>query len=338
MPASTVNLHQAAIPRSVALNSARVYRMTPAIAAGVDDRFLSGEITVEKAAGATLKVDLMMAASSTATGASGLGLVVGTTSEAFSGVIRWSNVPVTAAFYYFRVTYTETVNAAGYRVFLDDLLILPSAAPLSADNYPGYFDGSTNGSDWDGDPNASTSTYYGGGRRAYAEVRDAIDMTSMAGGTRAEFTVNLAIPSAFWEDLIQTTITQTVSNAEMLAGTTYSLDALLESTAPIDDAVITVVPTGTVTGLVLTDAATGATLSLSGNVPGGGVVFDCGNFTAVAVSTGASVITNVTRAGSNGFLPITPLSSTQAPSLGVKATGSGSLTITVVARRRYLIA
>jgi hypothetical protein len=75
-------------------------------------------------------------------------------------------------------------------------------------------------------------------------------------------------------------------------------------------------------------------------MPTGGVEFLCGAFSATQVSGGASVIKNVTRTGSNGFLPITPVSSTQPPSLKVSGTSgtTGTVTVTIVARRRYLIA
>lgn len=334
------------IPRSTVLNVAKTYRLD-AIATGSDDLYLSGEILVRKTAGATLQLDLMMAPDDTSVGTSALAIPIGTTGgTTVTTPTVWTNVPITDSYYYLRISYTDTVAAAGYRASFDNLLMLPTSAPLGED-YPGYFDGNMNNSQWDGIANASTSTYFLGGRQAMVEVRDSIDMTSVAGATRAEFSVNLAIPGAFWEDLIESTIVQPVTNAQLLAtgGTPFPLTDLVDrdgrgGTAPIDDAVITVVNSGAVNNLLLTDVATGATLGLKGFMPTGGVTFDCGTFTATQVSGGASVIKNVSRTGSNGFLPITPVSSTQPPSLKVSAISgtTGTLTITIVARRRYLIA
>lgn len=326
----------ASVPRNITLNSTRTYRLNPATPTGTLGTFVSGQLSLVAADGAVATVSVVQTANP-----SSVGTVVWTSgalpSTGFNGVISWLDVPVSANSYvYVHVSYVETKHAAGQRVSWDNLLIMPTASKMGGIDYPGYFDGNTIGSAWDGDPNVSTSTYYGGGRRAYAEVREAIDMTSMAGGTRAEFSVSLAIPGAFWEDLIQSHVSLLVSNAQLVSGTQLPLDSLVKTTAPIDDAIITVTPTGTVTGLVMTDIATGATLSLAGNVPAAGVIFDCGAFTAK--SGNSSVIKNVSRAGSNGFLPLTPINSETPPTLSFRATGSGTLTVDIQARRRYLIA
>jgi hypothetical protein len=162
-------------------------------------------------------------------------------------------------------------------------------------------------------------------------------MTSMAGGTRAEFVVDMEIPSSFWEDMIQSQFTLDVTNEQALADTEFDLDTLAGGTAPIDDALLTIAVTGSLTGLRLTDVATGGWISLTGALPSE-IVINNAEFTVVDGS-GDSVIVSVLRGGSNVLLPIVPMSSTAPPRLRVSCdSGTGSLSITVVARRRYVIA
>jgi hypothetical protein len=344
---SATNVHQV-VPRSrpigstgraaglvkVAKNSTQTYRTIGTPRDG--NTFLSGQISVLPMPGANVTISLYQASSATA---SATGSALFTRNVASTGeIVVWNNLPLTSAYVYLQVTYTETVNAPGYRVWLDNLALIMTTVALGLNAYPGYFDGNQGGGQWLGAPSASISQYYGGGRRAYAEVVDAIDMSSMAGGTRAEFGVALVIPGSFWEDLTMSTVEVDLTNGQLLAGQEFDLDALIGGTAPISDALITLDIIGVLTDLVIEDMATGGWLKISGDMPAS-ITVDNGNFT-VTDGTGASLITRVTRGGSNQLVPIVPVTSTAPPRLKISAadTSTGQCSVTVVARRRYLVA
>jgi hypothetical protein len=292
-------------------------------------QYVSGEISLGTKAYASVVVKLYQASNATASGV--LLWTSPTLPSASSAIYSWSDIQVTDAYVYAEITYSESEDVSGYRVFMDNFMVIPTSFKLS-EEYPGYFDGNVGGL-WTGNANASISTFSGGGRRAWCEVTDAIDMTSQAGGTRAEFTVNMAIPGAFWEDLSASSMT-----FSLLGLTDYeqTLHALASATAPIDDALITLTVSGTVSDLTLTDVATGAEITIAGTLPSK-VVIDNSSF-RVTDQTGASIISSVTRKNSNQLFPLTPVSSTEAPKVKVNATGAGSVVMDVVAKRRYLIA
>jgi hypothetical protein len=311
----------------LAKNASATYR-TVGVPVG-SNTYVSGQLNVATLVGASVRLRLYGASSSTASGT--LLWTSSNVGSASSATLTFNDIAIPQAYAYLEVTYTESSDVAGYRVFLDNAMILPSDEPLGAD-YPGYFDGNVGGGGWTGNANQSTSEYYGGGRRAYCEVVDAIDMTSMAGGTRAEFNVDMIIPGAFWEDLV---VSNMVFTLPSVVNYEQTLAPLQSGTAPVDDALITLNVTGTLSNLTLTDMASGAEFLLSGTLPGT-IEIDNKNFT---VKNGAtSLIANVTRKNSNQLLPLTPMSSTEAPRLKVNASGAGSITMTIVARRRYLIA
>jgi hypothetical protein len=158
-------------------------------------------------------------------------------------------------------------------------------------------------------------------------------MTSQAGGTRAEFTVDMDIPSAFWEDLSTSNMVFTLPS---IGGYEQTLHALASATAPIDDAVITLNISGTVTNLTITDVASNAQLIINGTLPSK-VIIDNSTF-KVTDGSNVSIITAVTRKNSNGLLPLNPVSSTEAPKLRFQGTGAGSIQLEVSAKRRYLVA
>jgi len=317
------------VPR-ILKGATRSYR-TIGVARGANT-FLSGELSAAMYGGVTCTVNVYGANTDTASGT----LLYSEEIAHPSGTAMWLDLPITQPFYYVQVDYAEAYNGSGYRLRFDNLLLMPSEVEVGAAEYPGYFDGNTNGASWIGLPNQSNSQYYGGGRRAFAEVKDAIDMTSQAGGTRAEFGVEMIIPSSFWEDLLESTMVVTADvDTGGIAYTSRVLDAFLGTTAPIDDAIITIAKTGTISDLKLTDVATGAWVQIDDALPATTVI-DNADFTVMSGAT--SLIARVTRGGSNQLLPITTLSSTEAPRLGITATGTGSLTITIVCRRKYAIA
>ena len=313
--------------------TSRIYR-TVGYALG-ENFLLSGQVSVAVADGAVATLGIYGAASST-----GSGTLLSSQTFSSKGLMVWSDLDVSPyQFVYLQVVYSETKTAPGYRVFLDNLLLMPLTSTLGNES-PGYFDGSTSGGGWSGTPHGSVSQYYGGGRRCYAEVREAIDMSSMAGGTRAEFVVDMDVPGSLWEDLILSTVEST------FPGSPTGIDALLDitqlagTTAMIDDAVISVKSlNGTVSAFTLTDVATNSSITLTNPLTAGQeIVIDNGAFTVKQGST--SWISWVTRSGSNAnLLALTPMSSVLPPRLRIQVTGANaSVVLKVVARRRYAIA
>jgi hypothetical protein len=311
----------------------RTYRT---VAVPRDSKYLSGQMSVAALPGTSISLALYQADTTTATGTMIWNKVnLGNTNT----VLQFNDLQPTNKFVYAQITYTENADAPGYRVFMDNLSMIFTASPLGTD-YPGYFDGNQRGQ-WLGDVNDSVSQYFGGGRRAWAEVRDAIDMSSMAGGTRAEFVVSMDIVGSFWEDLTETKVELDVAVGDLVDGVAYSLDALGGTTAPISDSVIVIESTdttGTVSDLVLQDVATGAWVRLAGTLPAT-VIIDNADF-RVSDADGHSLITTLTRGGSNQLVPITPMSSVDPPTLGISAasTSTSGVLVTVTARRRYVVA
>lgn len=68
----------------------------------------------------------------------------------------------------------------------------------------------------------------GSQRQVVGQVVDAIDMSAMAGATRAEFAVTLSVPGAFASDVSTTVTSKTGTGA-------WSISALSGATAPMDD-------------------------------------------------------------------------------------------------------
>ena len=210
-------------------------------------------------------------------------------------------------------------------VFIDDVTV--EQAGLF------WFDGDSDGSYWQGEEHKSASQYGGTALRCFAEVREAVDFTSMAGGTRAEFAVNMAIPGAFWEEVVPVTFTSGGFDVD----TTFELDVLAGSTAPIEDAVITL--TGPLQVVRLTDVVSGAFVRYAAWISATDtVVIDVGKFTVT--KNGVSDVKNLTHGGSAVWLPLTPEGGYGfAPRLRMQCHSlSSGADITVVARRRFLVA
>jgi hypothetical protein len=260
-------------------------------------------------------------------------------SATVSGIVSWNDVSVQGKTWLgVEVDYTETATApSGMAVTMDNLLLAAHDSIWAAD-YPGYFDGSQSGAVWNGTANASSSTNYAGGSEAYAERLTPIDMTSMAGGTRAEFTVDLEIPAAFWQDLAVRTFTTTITGVP----TTVDLDDFAGTTAPIEDAVITITSTSgsaPATSVTLTDVSSGAWLAYNEQIPAGGVVrIDCAAVTVVLNGT-TTKIRKVTRGGPAMFFTLNPPAYNLPPQLKVSGAGAfdGILTVTVTGRRKFFI-
>lgn len=168
-------------------------------------------------------------------------------------------------------------------------------------------------------------------RQLLAEVVQAIDFTSMAGATRAEFAVELVAPGVFWTDL--TTTTQTVLVGA--SGNTLNFTSFSGATAPLVDAVYEL--TGPASSPVITDPKTGQWVKLAESLPAGSVwKVDSKLWTS---TVGATNKVAVTQHGKGATLL-----DLSADGSGVKAkveatsgvTAATSLKIT--ARKAYLIA
>lgn len=77
----------------------------------------------------------------------------------------------------------------------------------------------------------------GSSRQCSAECVGAMDFNAQAGGTRAEFTVELRVPAAFWRDVTQFTWS---SAAALTTGSGLVISYLDNATAPLDDAIVVV--------------------------------------------------------------------------------------------------
>jgi hypothetical protein len=195
-----------------------------------------------------------------------------------------------------------------------------------------YFDGDTAGCTWTGDRHASDSIRLGTGRRAWVEVSQPIDMSSMAGGTRAEFAVEYRRPEPYWEDLTEQTLTIPLGRI----GRSVLLTALVGGTAPIEDALIRV--EGAVTDLTVTDVGSGAWLRINRTIKNGRSVTVSNADWSVVNQKGDSVVQDVSHAGHARWLPLTPVDLDGCPRLKFDADSIGrGARLVITARKRYLI-
>lgn len=189
-----------------------------------------------------------------------------------------------------------------------------------------------------GTPNASlTGKPY---RRAFCEVRIAIE-PDMDDQWYGPYVVQLINNDTFWEDSALTTF---VSPTGTTAVATHSITALQGSTAPIEDALITV--TGPITNPTLTCPETGSTLRHTGAVAAGQ---QWSVNTKTYQSAKGTNIESAIFAGNNAGTSVTsttvyngPHTPTMFPIAGsppqVQLSGSGSGTGTnlkIVARKKY---
>lgn len=168
-------------------------------------------------------------------------------------------------------------------------------------------------------------------RQCDAEVVQAIDFSTMAGGTRAEFAVELVVPKAFWFDLtttVQSLPTGAVST-KMLNFTSFAA-----ATAPIVGGVYEV--TGPVASPTLANPDTGQWVKLNATVPAGQVWrVDSANWTSTL--NGVNQLSKTTHGLGTTFLDLTP--NTIGPK--IYFTGGSTTTATAVkvtAKRAYFLA
>lgn len=171
----------------------------------------------------------------------------------------------------------------------------------------------------------------GSTRECWAEVWDVIEPTTMAGRTRAEFSVTLLIPSVYWQDVGATT---TVGVAGATLPKTVDLVGLAGSQGLIEDAVLTVA--GPITNPRVTDVETGVWVQYTGTVANG-------NNWVVDAGQGISKVANVdqtanTSHGGHPLYYVIPAYATgQAYSTATLSgsVGGAATNLTVVARRKF---
>lgn len=173
----------------------------------------------------------------------------------------------------------------------------------------------------------------GSTRQTLAEVTTAIDFTSMAGATRAEFAVALRSPDGCWKDIADQT--QTVISG---TGTTVDVSSQFgQATLPMDDLVYVV--TGPINNPRLTDALSGAWIQYTGSLAGGETwTVDSSLWTS---KKGATDVIAATTKGGGGprFLVLTPDVVTGNCVLSLTGSGQSAATqVQVTGRRRYALA
>lgn len=181
-----------------------------------------------------------------------------------------------------------------------------------------------------------TQTRPDGDRVLTGEVKSAIDFTTMAGATRAEFSVEIVAADPFWYS--PETTSQT---AQALTSGFYSMSAFADCTAPINKGTYTL--SGPIQSPTLLNPTTGQFLSLADSVAAGEQwVVDNQQWSSrvVNATTHASrnVIAATAHAGGASLLDLSP-DMINGPRVGVLGSGQTSQTaLQVAARKAYLIA
>lgn len=283
------------------------------------------------------------------TAAGGTPVVLDTKTVTSPTSVSWLDVPISTGFAGVKVTLSVTSPIAvpfGSLFYLSQFML--ATTPTTRSTPLPYFDGDTSGCSWTGTRFSSPSVYGGSIRRAMAEVSDAINFSSMAGGSRAIFNVAMKIPTVFWED--PSIISATVP-LSLPANTNYEvpLTQFSGSTAPIEDATVQItILTGTTGTISIADKATNATLVITNPLVAGSTITIVGgtagdNAYSVIDQDGNSLVPYLTRRNSSRFLPLTPMTpiqveNAQAPVLVVRSAGVVTATITVTGHRKFFLA
>lgn len=168
-------------------------------------------------------------------------------------------------------------------------------------------------------------------RQCSAEVVQAIDFTSMAGGTRAEFAVELIVPKAFWFDLSTTSqsLMTGATGSGMLTFTSFAA-----ATAPLTGALYEV--TGPISNPLLSDPSTGQWVRL-GKTVAAGQKWSVNSATWQTTLAGQNVLGDTTHGFGTTFLDLTP--GPQGPTIYWSGTNTSTATsIKVTAKRAYFLA
>lgn len=173
-----------------------------------------------------------------------------------------------------------------------------------------------------------------GDRQFRGEITAAIDLSSMAGGTRAEFAVEWTLPDPFWQDVVAKTATATPGSGATSVAVRFA--AFDGATAPITGAVFEV--TGPVQSPMLVDISTGQWVKLGMTLAAGQVWrVDTASWTSTVA--GANKVGVTTHGGGATFLDVTPQTSGQCL-VGFQAAGgvTAATSMKMTGRRKYLLA
>lgn len=193
-----------------------------------------------------------------------------------------------------------------------------------------YFDGEDTNVRWDGDADLSASTVRGPARRCFAEVRSAIDMSTVD-AEMARFALEIVIPSGLYEDPIVRTQKYTIGRP----GSILTLTHLDGMDAFINDGVFEV--NGPFNDLRITDVGSGEWIAFDMREQDDqSIIIDSSDWT-VKNKRGVSLMDKVTRsAGAVYMLKLTLPNGESAPRLqfDAKSIGRGAW-INVTARRKF---
>lgn len=166
-------------------------------------------------------------------------------------------------------------------------------------------------------------------RTLVGAVEQAIDFTTMAGASRAEFAVEITASDPFWYDV--NTTTQTVMTPS--AGT-YPFLSFANTTAPLVKATYTL--KGPATSPVLTNPVTGQWVKYAGTLAQGALwVVNTQTWTSTA--NGTNVIAQTTHGDGVTFLELSP--HVAGPQVALSGTGFSAVSsLQIVARKAYLSA
>lgn len=168
-------------------------------------------------------------------------------------------------------------------------------------------------------------------RSAFVEVVAAIDFTSMAGGTRAEFGVEMVVPGSFWLEAADTTQTVLVGGTGA-QNKVLSFSSFDVATAPLVGAQYEVL--GPANWPKLTDPVTGQWVQLEMNL-GASVRWTVDSGLMTSVSTTNVNRLSVTRHGlGSSFLDMSRSSLRFSASGGVTAATS----VKVTGKRGFMVA
>ena len=223
-------------------------------------------------------------------------------------------------------------NGSGANAALGQVSRFDSAC-LSRDDVSVYIAGDQQWVVWMGDKDASTSKRIGPARRILVERLAAIEPESSDAGRLAVFSVQLLAPSVFWED----TIVMTQKLALPRNGGILEFDTFQGTTAPINDAIITL--NGPFKDIKITDVGSGEWIRINERFKDDqNVVIDNEEW-EVRRGNGKMLFTVMSHSGTAILLPVTVAFDRDTPRLKVEADSIGrGAYITLKARRKYHIA
>lgn len=164
-------------------------------------------------------------------------------------------------------------------------------------------------------------------------ITDVIQLTTMMARQRGEFSATFMVPDVYWRDE-NTASTSSAANSTLPKD--LPLTHLVGGTAPVDDAVISVV--GPITNPRVTDLETGNWVQYTGTLTGSQTwTVDVGAFTSLV--NGVSVRTATSHAGHPRFLYIpTRYNGTNTPTVRLTGSAGGATTqLTVTSYRKHLL-